>query len=83
MIRGLGKRRAKQSSDSSDLFGWTEGNRSAYLQSGFVGVYSIIFLKLIEATVNITISKIAIAAISGKRLVKSPLIIRPLTASIA
>lgn len=45
--------------------------------------HSIIFLKLIEVTVNIAISKIATAATSGNRLVKSPLIIRPLTASTA
>jgi hypothetical protein len=46
-------------------------------------IYSIIFLKLIEATANIIASKINIAAISGRRLVTSPVMISPLTASTA
>ena len=60
--------RPDQARSRSDLhFGETGGDRSAYLQNGLGGVYSIIFLKLIEATVNITISKITTAAASGKR----------------
>ena len=45
--------------------------------------YSMIFLKLIEATANIIASKSIIAAISDRRLVASPLMISPLTASTA
>jgi len=45
--------------------------------------YSIIFLKLTDATANITTSKMRMAATSRARLVMSPLINRPRTASTA
>uniref|UniRef100_A0A7J3UZW4 Uncharacterized protein n=1 Tax=Candidatus Methanosuratincola petrocarbonis (ex Vanwonterghem et al. 2016) TaxID=1867261 RepID=A0A7J3UZW4_9CREN len=45
------------------------------------GGYSIILMELAEAITNITASKRAMAAISSRRFDRSPLIIKPLTAS--